>query len=70
MPDSRPARSTGVAVSCAVSLLEVCHRNFGARIMMFLGGPCTDPSPLPLQRDCPAASFTITYYNGIAPPSL
>ena len=39
--DQRPPRSTGVALSAAVSLLEAAHRNFGARIMMFLGGPCT-----------------------------
>ncbi len=39
--DQRPPRSTGVALSAAVSLLEAAHRNYGARIMMFLGGPCT-----------------------------
>ena len=34
-------KRTGVALSAAVSLLEAAHRNFGGRIMMFLGGPCT-----------------------------
>eukprot|EP01045_Picozoa_sp_COSAG04_P023179 COSAG04_NODE_2716_length_3693_cov_2.258208_4_plen_71_part_00 len=43
--DQRPPRSTGVALSAAVSLLEAAHRNFGARIMMFLGGPCTQGNP-------------------------
>jgi len=39
--DKRPLRSTGVAMSIAVSLLEVCFPNTGARIMTFVGGPCT-----------------------------
>lgn len=39
--DKRPLRSTGVALSIAVSLLECCFPNTGARIMTFIGGPCT-----------------------------
>jgi len=39
--DKRPFRSTGAALSVAVSLLECCYPNTGARIMMFCGGPCT-----------------------------
>lgn len=37
----RPLRSSGVALSLAVGLLEVAYPNTGARIMMFLGGPCS-----------------------------
>lgn len=38
---TRPLRSTGVAVSLAVSLLEATFPNAGARIMLFVGGACT-----------------------------
>ncbi len=37
----RPFRSTGVALSIAVGLLEALYPNTGARIMCFMGGPCT-----------------------------
>lgn len=37
----RALRSSGVALSLAVGLLEVTYPNTGARIMMFLGGPCS-----------------------------
>jgi len=37
----RPLRSTGVALSIAVGLLECTYPNTGARIMMFVGGPCS-----------------------------
>lgn len=37
----RPLRSTGVALSIAVGLLECTYPNTGARIMLFIGGPCT-----------------------------
>eukprot|EP01027_Heterolobosea_sp_BB2_P019598 GEZU01027552.1.p1 GENE.GEZU01027552.1~~GEZU01027552.1.p1 ORF type:complete len:670 (-),score=209.29 GEZU01027552.1:37-2046(-) len=39
--DSRSCRCTGAALSAAISLLESTYPNTGARIMMFLGGPCT-----------------------------
>lgn len=39
--DKRPQRATGVATSIAVSLLETLFPNCGARIMTFVGGPCT-----------------------------
>ncbi|XP_057315029.1 protein transport protein Sec23A-like [Hydractinia symbiolongicarpus] len=39
--DKRPLRSSGTALNIAVSLLECCYPNTGARIMAFLGGPCT-----------------------------
>lgn len=39
--DKRPARCTGVALSVAVSLLEVSFQNAGGRIMLFSGGPAT-----------------------------
>lgn len=39
--ETRPFRSTGVALSLAVSLLEATFPNAGARIMLFVGGACT-----------------------------
>lgn len=39
--DHRPLRSTGVAVSVAISLLESTCGGQGARIMTFMGGACT-----------------------------
>lgn len=41
---ARPLRSTGAALSLAVSLLEATFPNAGARIMLFVGGPCTQVS--------------------------
>lgn len=37
----RPLRSTGVALSIAVGLLECTYPNTGARIMLFVSGACT-----------------------------
>ena len=37
----RPLRSTGVAMSIAVGLLEASYPNCGARVMMFVGGACS-----------------------------
>uniref|UniRef100_A0A1I8GX84 Protein transport protein SEC23 n=3 Tax=Macrostomum lignano TaxID=282301 RepID=A0A1I8GX84_9PLAT len=37
----RPLRCTGAALSIAVGLLEATYPNTGARIMLFIGGPCT-----------------------------
>ncbi|XP_013414578.1 protein transport protein Sec23A isoform X2 [Lingula anatina] len=37
----RPLRSSGVALSIAVGLLESTYPNTGARIMMFAGGACS-----------------------------
>ncbi|XP_026480575.1 protein transport protein Sec23A isoform X1 [Ctenocephalides felis] len=37
----RALRSTGTALSIAVGLLECSYANTGARIMMFVGGPCS-----------------------------
>jgi len=37
----RSLRSTGAALSIAVGLLECTYPNTGGRIMMFLGGPCS-----------------------------
>jgi len=39
--DRRPLRATGVALSVAIALLENTFPNTGARIMSFMGGPCT-----------------------------
>ncbi|KAL6519958.1 Protein transport protein S23 G [Orobanche minor] len=40
-PGHRPLRSTGVAISVAVGLLEGCFINTGSRIMVFTSGPAT-----------------------------
>ena len=37
----RSVRASGAALSVAVSLLESCFPNTGARVMLFTGGPCT-----------------------------
>ncbi|KAF5292822.1 hypothetical protein FQA39_LY13867 [Lamprigera yunnana] len=37
----RYLRSTGAALSIAVGLLECTYPNTGGRVMMFLGGPCS-----------------------------
>jgi len=37
----RNLRSTGVALSIAIGLLETSFSNTGGRIMLFIGGPCT-----------------------------
>jgi protein transport protein SEC23 len=37
----RSLRSTGAAVSIAVGLLECIYPNTGARLMVFVGGPCS-----------------------------
>lgn len=37
----RPLRSTGAAMSIAVGLLEALYPSCAARIMLFMGGPCT-----------------------------
>jgi protein transport protein SEC23 len=39
--DRRPLRSTGVALSVAVGLLENTCGNTGGRVMLFVGGPAT-----------------------------
>nr|CAH7737174.1 unnamed protein product [Callosobruchus chinensis] len=37
----RPLRSTGAALAVAVGLLECTYANTGARLMLFVGGPCS-----------------------------
>ena len=37
----RPLRSTGAALSVAVSLMECLYPDLPARIMLFIGGPCS-----------------------------
>nr|XP_005902353.1 PREDICTED: protein transport protein Sec23A [Bos mutus]XP_014335776.1 PREDICTED: protein transport protein Sec23A [Bos mutus] len=41
VPQEKKLRSSGVALSIAVGLLECTFPNTGARIMMFIGGPAT-----------------------------
>jgi len=40
-PDMRRLRGTGAALSVAIGLLENSFSNSAARIMLFVGGPCT-----------------------------
>lgn len=42
--DQRPARCTGTALTVAAGLLGACVPGTGARIMAFVGGPCTEGS--------------------------
>ncbi|KAI1285564.1 Protein transport protein Sec23A [Halotydeus destructor] len=37
----RSLRATGSALSIAINLLETAYPNSGARVMLFVGGPCT-----------------------------
>lgn len=37
----RPLRAVGAALSLAINILETTYPNSAARIMLFLGGPCT-----------------------------
>lgn len=47
----RPLRSTGVAISVAVGLLESTFPNTGSRIMLFMGGPCTQGPGMVIDED-------------------
>ena len=38
----RPLRCTGVALNIAVSLLETSFPGAGGRVLLFMGGPCTE----------------------------
>lgn len=42
--DQRAARCTGTALSVATGLLGACVPGTGARILAFVGGPCTEGS--------------------------
>jgi len=79
--DRRPSRSTGAALSVAVSLLETTFQNSGARIMLFTGGPCTVGPGLVVSDDlreplrshsdiskgsAKYASSATKYYNALA----
>ncbi|XP_014283277.1 protein transport protein Sec23A [Halyomorpha halys] len=47
----RPLRSTGAALAIAVGLLECSYPNTGARIMLFVGGPCSQGPGLVVNDD-------------------
>lgn len=80
-PDQRPTRCTGVALSICVSLLERSIGKQGARVLLFMGGPCdvgpgsvvnrplveTMRSTLDLHRDtAPLYKPACAFYKGIA----
>jgi protein transport protein SEC23 len=48
--DQRPTRCTGAALSVATSLLEKTLGKSGARIMLFMGGPCTEGPGMTVQK--------------------
>ncbi|GJP53086.1 hypothetical protein CLOM_g12223 [Closterium sp. NIES-68] len=49
--DKRPARCTGTALTVAVGLLGACVPNTGARILSFVGGPCTEGPGVIVSRE-------------------
>jgi protein transport protein SEC23 len=49
--DQRAARCTGTALSVATSLLGACVPGTGARIMAFVGGPCTEGAGTIVSKD-------------------
>ncbi|OQV18774.1 Protein transport protein Sec23A [Hypsibius exemplaris] len=77
----RSQRATGAALGIAVSLLESCFPNTGARTMLFVGGPCTQgpgmvvgeelKTPIRSHHDiakdnAPYMKKAIRYYNDLA----
>eukprot|EP00249_Psilotum_nudum_P009082 c21696_g1_i2 orf=1-2076(-) len=50
-PDQRPMRCTGMALSIAAGLLAACVPGTGARIMAFVGGPCTEGPGMIVSKD-------------------
>jgi protein transport protein SEC23 len=49
--DQRAARCTGTALSVATGLLGACVPGTGARIMAFVGGPCTEGAGTIVSKD-------------------
>ncbi|KAK9496717.1 hypothetical protein O3M35_013012 [Rhynocoris fuscipes] len=47
----RPMRCTGAALAMAITLIECTYPNTGARIMLFVGGPCTQGPGLVVSDD-------------------
>jgi len=79
--DKRPLRSTGVALSVAIGLLENSFPNCGARVMLFTGGPCTQGPGMVVSDDlkepirshtdlakdnCKYTRTALKYYEGVA----
>ncbi len=58
----RPLRSTGVALSIAVGLLEASYPNCGARIMTFVGGACSQVRNLIIILDSRGDPHKYTLY--------
>lgn len=49
--DQRPARCTGAALKVAAGMLAACSPETGARIISFVGGPCTEGPGLIVSKD-------------------
>ncbi|KAG0620200.1 hypothetical protein M758_4G197500 [Ceratodon purpureus] len=79
--DQRPARCTGAALKVAAGMLAACSPDTGARIIGFVGGPCTDgpgvivskelTDPIRSHKDLAkdtAAHYTkaVKFYEGLA----
>ncbi|CAI5537187.1 unnamed protein product [Closterium sp. Naga37s-1] len=79
--DKRPARCTGTALTVAVGLLGACVPGTGARILSFVGGPCTEgpgvivsrelSEPIRSHKDldkdaAPHYSKAVKFYEGLA----
>ncbi|CAI5469938.1 unnamed protein product [Closterium sp. Yama58-4] len=79
--DKRPARCTGTALTVAVGLLGACVPGTGARILSFVGGPCTEGPGVIVSRDlsepirshkdldkdaAPHYSKAVKFYEGLA----
>eukprot|EP00897_Mesotaenium_endlicherianum_P006752 jgi/Mesen1/6104/ME000310S05206 len=50
-PDQRASRCTGTALSVAAGLLGACVPGTGARIVAFVGGPCTEGAGTIVSKD-------------------
>lgn len=49
--DQRPLRCTGAALKVAAGMLAACSPDTGARIIGFVGGPCTDGPGVIVSRE-------------------
>eukprot|EP00271_Cylindrocystis_brebissonii_P001991 TRINITY_DN1233_c2_g1_i1.p1 TRINITY_DN1233_c2_g1~~TRINITY_DN1233_c2_g1_i1.p1 ORF type:complete len:780 (+),score=203.52 TRINITY_DN1233_c2_g1_i1:402-2741(+) len=80
-PEQRAARCTGTALSVAAGLLGTCVSGTGARILTFVGGPCTEGPGTIVSRDLsepirshkdldkdtvPHYSRAVKFYEGLA----
>lgn len=80
-PEQRAARCTGAAIKVAAGLLAACAPDTGARIIGFVGGPCTEgpgvivskelSDPIRSHKDlakdaAPHFNKAVKFYEGLA----